>query len=114
MSNRTLSMLLLSGSALVSLCWLGGAGFAQTPGTPPGPETPQAQPQGAPSTPGTLPTINVETSKKKPAKKQVARQPPPPVQPSGETQQAIAERQIQKQITGFNTARNNIYTPRGR
>src|ERR1700719_14273 len=76
MSNAMVRVLLLSSPALVSLCCLGGAGSAQTPGTPPAPETPQAQPQPAPSTPGTLPTINVETTKKKPAKKQAARRPP--------------------------------------
>jgi len=107
------SVLLLSSSALVSLCWLGRPGSAQTPATPPAAETPQAQPQPAPSTPGTLPTINVETTKKKPAKKQAARRPPSPVGPAGETQQAIAQRQIQTQATTFNNARNNIYTSVG-
>ena len=105
MCSRINRVLLLSSSALVSLYCLGGIGSAQTPGT----ETPQAQP--APSGPGTLPTINVETSKKKPAKKQAERRPSPqPVQPTAETQQAIAERQTQAQVTTFNTARNNIYT----
>jgi outer membrane receptor protein involved in Fe transport len=107
-----LSMLLLSSSALVSLCWLGAAGSAQTPATQPAPETPQAQPQSAPSTPGTLPTITVETTKRKPAKQQ-AEHRPPPVQPAGETQQAIAERQIQTEVTTFNARRNNIYTTVG-
>jgi outer membrane receptor protein involved in Fe transport len=58
----------------------------------------------------------VETTKKKPAKKQAERRPPQPVQsvqPSGETQQAIAERQIQTQVSTFNTARGNIYTTVG-
>jgi hypothetical protein len=105
MSSRMVRVLLLSSSALVSLWWLGGAGSAQTPA----PETPQAQPA-----PGALPTINVETTKKKPAQKPVARRPPAqPVQPSAETQQAIAQRQIQTQVTGSNTARNNIYTTVG-
>ena len=109
MSSRIGRLLLRSSSALISLCYLGGISSAQTPG----PETPQAQP--APSTPGTLPTITVETTKKKPAKKQqAARRPPPqPVPPSAETQQAIAERQIQTQVTTFNTARDNVYTSVG-
>ncbi|HEY3641893.1 MAG TPA: TonB-dependent receptor [Xanthobacteraceae bacterium] len=112
MSSRIVRVLLLGSSALVSLYCLVGIGSAQTPATPPAPETPQAQPQPAPSTPGTLPTITVETTKKKPAKKQAAARPPP-VQPAGETQQAIAERQIQTQVTTFNTRRNNIYTTVG-
>jgi outer membrane receptor protein involved in Fe transport len=112
MSNRVGRLLLLGSSALVSLSCLGGIGSAQTPATPPAPEPAQAQPQGAPSTPGTLPTITVETTKKKPAKKQAQRQPPP-VRPTGETQQAIAERQIQTQVTTFNNARSNIYTTVG-
>jgi outer membrane receptor protein involved in Fe transport len=107
MSSRIGRVVLLGSSALVSLYCLGGTGSAQTPGTPPAPD--QAQPA-----PGTLPTINVETTKKKPAKKQVERRPPPqPVQPTAETQQAIAERQIQTQVTTFNTARSNIYTTVG-
>ncbi len=114
MSSRIGRVLLLGSSALVSLYCLGGIGSAQTPGTPSAPESPQAQPQPVPSTPGTLPTINVETTKKKPAKKQAARQPPPqPARPAGETQQAVAERQIQTQVTTFNNARNNIYTTVG-
>jgi outer membrane receptor protein involved in Fe transport len=112
MSSRIVRVLLLGSSALVSLYCLVGIGSAQTPATPPAPETPQAQPQPAPSTPGTLPTITVETTKKKPAKPQ-AEHRPPPVQPAGETQQAIAERQIQTQVTTFNTRRNNIYTTVG-
>lgn len=115
MSVRMLRVLLLSSSALMSLCCLVGAGSAQTPAPAPAPETPQAQPQPGPSAPGTLPTINVETSKKKPpAKKQVERRPPPqPVQPSAETQQAIERRQIQTQVTTFNDTRRNIYTTVG-
>jgi hypothetical protein len=101
MSSRIGRVLLLGSSALVSLYCLGGIGSAQTP------ETPQAQPQ-----PGTLPTINVETTKKKPARKQAERRPPP-AQPSAATQEAIAERQIQTQATTFNNARNNIYTTVG-
>jgi outer membrane receptor protein involved in Fe transport len=113
MSSRMVRALLLSGSALVSICCIWEAGFAQTPA--PGPGTPQAQPQPEPSTPGTLPTINVETSKKKPAKKQVEHRPPSPqpVQPSAETQQAIAQRQIQTQVTTFNNARKEIFTTVG-
>ena len=103
MSSRINRVLLFSSSALVSLYCLGGIGSAQTPGT----ESPQAQP-------GTLPTINVETSKKKPAKKQAEHRPTSqPIQPTAETQQAIAERQTQAQVTTFNTARNNIYTTVG-
>jgi hypothetical protein len=113
MSSRMVRALLLSGSALVSICCIWEAGFAQTPA--PGPETPQAQPQPASGTPGALPTINVETTKKKPAKKQVEHRPPSPqpVQPSAETQQAIAQRQIQTQVSTFDTTRNNIYTTVG-
>jgi hypothetical protein len=110
MSNRMVRVLVLSSSALVSLCCLGGSGSAQTPATPPAPEAPQAQPPSG--TPGALPTINVETTKKKPPKKQAARRPQP-VQPSGETQQAIAQRQVQTQVTTFNTARSTIYTAVG-
>jgi hypothetical protein len=87
--------------------------FGQAPGDQP---APQAQPQPAPSGPGALPTINVETTKKKPpAKKQAAPRPPSPqpAQPSAETQQAIAERQIQTQVTTFNTARSKIFTTVG-
>jgi TonB dependent receptor len=105
-------MRLLSSSAFLSICCLGGLALAQTPGAPPTSETPQAQP--APSGPGTLPTINVETTKKKPAKKQAERRPSAqPVQSTAETQQAIAERQVQTQVTTFNTTRNNIYTTVG-
>ena len=114
MSNRIVRVFLLSGSALVSVCNLGDVASAQSAGTPAAesPPTPQAQP--APSGPGTLPTINVETTKKKPAKKQVARRPPPqPVQPAAETQQAIAARQVQTQVTTFNDTRRNIYTTVG-
>src|ERR1700674_2056505 len=107
MSSRIGRVLFLSSSALLSLYFLGGTGAAQTPGNQPGPETPPA-PQAQP-TPGTLPTINVETTKKKPPKKQAVRQAPPSVRPTGETQQAIAERQTQAQVTTFNNARNNIY-----
>jgi outer membrane receptor protein involved in Fe transport len=92
-------MLVLSSTALVTLCCFSGEGFAQTP---------------APGTAGALPTINVETTRKKPAQKPVAHRPaPPPVQVSAETQQATAQRQIQTQVTGFNTTRNNIYTSVG-
>ncbi|HLH93926.1 MAG TPA: TonB-dependent receptor [Xanthobacteraceae bacterium] len=106
---------LLTGSALVSLCGILGSGLAQTPppANPPAQTEEQTTPQ-APSTPGTLPPITVETSKQKPVKKkQVARKPPPPTQPSAETQQAIVERQIQTQVTTFNTARSNIFTSVG-
>jgi outer membrane receptor protein involved in Fe transport len=112
MSSRIGHVLFLSSSALVSLYCLGGSGSAQTPGAPPAPETPQVQP--TPGAPAPLPTINVETTRKKPAKKQAERRPPPqPAQPTGATQQAVAERQIQTQVTTFNTARNNIYTTVG-
>jgi outer membrane receptor protein involved in Fe transport len=88
---------------------------AQTPEPASPTEGPKGQPEPEPSTPGTLPTINVETSKKKPAPKQAQHRPPPgqPVQPSAETQQAIAQRQVQTQVTTFNTARSNIFTPIG-
>jgi outer membrane receptor protein involved in Fe transport len=103
MYSRIGRALFLGSSALVSLYCLGGTGSAQTP------ETPQAQPQ-----PGALPTINVETTKKKPAKKQAERRPPTqPIRPTAETQQAIAERQTQAQVTTFNNARDNIYTTVG-
>jgi outer membrane receptor protein involved in Fe transport len=104
---------LLSSAAFVSLCCLGGGVMAQAPGTPPAPEAPQAQPQPTPGTPGTLPTITVETTRKKPAKKQAAQRPPQPAQPTAETQQAIAERQIQTEVTTFNNARSNIFTTVG-
>src|SRR3981081_1412963 len=106
MSIRSGGGRVLSSSAFGSLCCgLGGFALAKTPGPPPAPEAPQAQP--AQNGPGTLPTINVETSKKKPAKKQAEpRQQQQPVQPTAETQQAIAERQTQAQVTTFNTARN--------
>ena len=83
MSNRVIRVLVLGSSALVSVYCLVGIGSAQTPATPPAPETPQAQP--AARTPGALPTINVETTKKQPAKKQAARRPPPNprLQPAG-------------------------------
>jgi outer membrane receptor protein involved in Fe transport len=111
MSTSSGRIRLLGSSALVSFYCLGGMAFGQAPGDQP---APQAQPQPAPSGPGTLPTINVETTKKKPAKKQAERRPPPqPARPAGETQQAIAERQIQTQVTTFNTARSNIYTTVG-
>jgi outer membrane receptor protein involved in Fe transport len=110
MSDRMVRVLLLSSSALAALCGLGGVGFAQTPAPAPAPETPQAQPA-----PGALPTINVETSKKKPqAKKQVEHRPvTQPAQVSAETQQATAQRQIQSQVTTFNNARKEIFTTVG-
>ncbi len=113
MSNRVIRVLVLGSSALVSVYCLVGIGSAQTPATPPAPETPQAQP--AARTPGALPTINVETTKKQPAKKQAARRPPPKpaAAPAAVTQQATVERQIQTQVTTFNDARSNIYTTVG-
>ncbi|HEY2230912.1 MAG TPA: TonB-dependent receptor [Xanthobacteraceae bacterium] len=108
---------LLSGSALVSLWCVGGVSLvcfggmavAQTPENPPGPQATPAQ-----SAPGTLPPITVETTKKKPAKKETVRQAPArPAQPSTETAQEIATRQIQTQVTTFNNARSNIFTPVG-
>ena len=57
------------------------------------------------TTPPALPTITVETTRKKPAKRQAERRPPQPVQPSGETQQAIEQRQIQTQVTTFDATR---------
>ncbi len=114
MSNRIVRVVLLSSSALVSFCGLGGVAAAQTPATPPAaatPPTPPAQPQTAPPA---LPTINVETTKKKPAK-QVARRPPPPRAPVAPvvTQPATVERQIQTQVTTFNDARSNVFTTVG-
>ena len=93
MSNRMVRVVLLSSSALVSFCCLGGMAVAQAPGTQPStasPPTPPAQPQAAP---GTLPTITVETTRKKPAKKQAERRPLQPVQRTGVTRQATAQRQ---------------------
>ncbi|HEY4406860.1 MAG TPA: TonB-dependent receptor [Xanthobacteraceae bacterium] len=117
MSACSVRVRLLGSCALVSLCCLGGLAFGQAPENQPAPEAPpapQAQPQPAASGPGTLPTINVETTKKKPAKKQAERRPPPqPARSNGETQQAIAERQTKAQVTTFNTARENIYTTVG-
>jgi TonB dependent receptor len=114
MSNRMVRVLVLSTSALVSLGCLGGTGLAQAPEAPRPPESPQAQPAPAPSPSGALPTINVETTKKKPAKKLVARRPPPqPAQPNAATQQAPVERQIQTQATTFNNVRSNIFTAVG-
>jgi hypothetical protein len=114
MSSRIGRLLLLGSSALVSLYCLDGIVFAQAPAATPAPEAPPAQPQiqPAPSGPGTLPTINVETTKKKPAK-QVARRPPQPARPGGETPAAAAEQQIQTQVTTFNNSRNTIYTTVG-
>jgi outer membrane receptor protein involved in Fe transport len=113
MSNRIRRLLLLGSSALVSLYCLGEIGSAQTPATTPAPEAPPAQPQPAPSGPGTLPTITVETTKKKPAKQVARRRPPQPARPGGDTPQATAERQTQAQVTTFNTARDKIYTTVG-
>ncbi len=113
MSNRIVRLVLLSSSALVSFCCLDGIAAAQTPETPPAaasPPAPQAQPQTAP---GTLPTIMVETTRKKPAKKEAERRPPQPVHPTGVTQPVTAERQIQTQVTSFDNTRSNIYTTGG-
>jgi outer membrane receptor protein involved in Fe transport len=117
MGNRMVRMLVLSSSALVSLCCV-GAGLAQAPETPPAPQTPEApQAQPAPSPPGALPTIHVETTKKKPAtpaKKQVARRPPPSqIQPTNETPESLAARQLAAQTQTFDTARSNLYTTVG-
>jgi outer membrane receptor protein involved in Fe transport len=115
MSIRISRALLLSSSALLSLYYIGGFAPAQTPGnqpTPEAPPAPQAQP-AAPAAPSTLPTINVETTKKKPAKKQAQHQPSQLVRPSGDTPQVIAERQIQVQVTASNNTRSNINTTVG-
>src|ERR1700722_10745970 len=116
MSNRFVRVFLLSSSALASFCGLGAMAAAQTPGTPPAAAAPPAPPPVQPQTaPPALPTITVETTKKKPAKKQaVARHAPPqPVQPTGVTQQTTAQRQIQTQVTTSDDTRGNIYTTVG-
>jgi outer membrane receptor protein involved in Fe transport len=98
MYNRTGRLLLGSSAALISLYCLCGIGSAQTP------------PEG-----GNVPTITVETTKKKPpAKKPVAKPAPHPVQPvqnapPPETPAQTAAREA----TTFNTERANIYTHEG-
>jgi outer membrane receptor protein involved in Fe transport len=107
-------VIVLGGSALVSLCGLSGLVLAQTPSDQP--VQPAPQPQANPPAPGNLPTITVETTKKKPPpKKQAQRPPPSPVRPIGptETPQAIAQRRIQGEVTQFDTARQQIYTTEG-
>jgi outer membrane receptor protein involved in Fe transport len=101
-------VLLLSSSALLSIGCLGGTAFAQAPAPEEAPP-PQAQPA-----PGTLPTITVETTKKKPAPKQAVRQAPTrTAQPANVAPQPTPAQQIANQVTTFNNARNNIFTPVG-
>jgi hypothetical protein len=110
-------MRFLTSSALVSLGWLTGLALAQSPASPPPQDqsTPaQPTPQAEPSTPGTLPPITVETTKKKPAKKQVAKRPPPSnLQPTTETAESRATRLLAQQNQTFDTARSNVYTTIG-
>ena len=97
-------MLLLSSTALLSMGYSGGTASAQTPAPA---EAPQAQPA-----PSTLPTITVETSKKKSAQKQAVR--PPPARPAQNViPQPTAAQQIANQVTTFNSARSNVFTTVG-
>jgi len=94
MSSRIGRMLLLSSSVLASLYCLGGVGFAQTPVT--------------------LPTVHVVATTEKPAKKQAAVRPTrTPVQPTGETPEAVAARQLAAKAKTFDTARSKLYTTIG-
>jgi outer membrane receptor protein involved in Fe transport len=110
MSLHVARLCALTSVALVSLWWLGDGGMvlAQTPESLP-------PPAAEPGAPGTLPTITVETTKKKQAPKPAARRPTPartaPVAP--ESEQTRVVRQTQTQVTTFNTARSNIYTEAG-
>jgi hypothetical protein len=112
MSVAMSRVLLLSSSALLSIGCLGGMALAQTPGSQPGAEAPPA-PQTQPA-PGTLPTITVETTKKKPAQKPAVR--PAPVrtaQPANVPPQPTPAQQIANQVTTFNNSRDNIFTTVG-
>src|SRR5215469_8684015 len=96
---------LMATSAFVSLVRLSDISSAQTP--PPA-ESPQVQP-------GTVPTITVETTRKKPpAKKQVAKPAPRPVQPVQSAPPPETPRQaIAREVTTSDTERSNIYTHEG-
>jgi hypothetical protein len=113
MRRRIGCVVTLGGSALVSLSGSGGFALAQAPSDQ---SPPQAQPEANPPAPGGLPTITVETTKKKPAPKPAERRPPPspvrPIRPT-ETPQAIAQRRIQGEVTTFDTQRKQIYTTEG-
>ena len=94
MPSRMGRVLLLSSSALASLYCLGGMGSAQTPIT--------------------LPTVNVEAPEKQPAKNQAEAQPTPtPVEPTSETPEAAAARQLTEKAKTFDALRSNLYTTIG-
>jgi TonB dependent receptor len=112
MTERPHRMLLLSSSALVSLCCLAGFARAQTPeNPPPNQSAPKTQPE--PITPGTLPTVTVETTKKKPAKKQEARRLPPAHSTQNAAPPETRTQAVAREFTTSNTARENIYTTVG-
>ncbi len=91
MSSRIGRVLLLSSSALASL---GGMGFAQTSVT--------------------LPTVHVIGGREKPAHKQAMGRPTrASVQPTSQTPEAIAARQLAAKAKIFDTARSNLYTTIG-
>jgi len=88
-------VLLLSNSALALLFCLGGVGFAQTPAT-------------------TLPTVHVVAPPRNPAKKQAAVRPRRThAQPTGETPEAVAARQLATKASTFDAARSKLYTTVG-
>jgi hypothetical protein len=94
MSSPIGRVLLLSSSALASFYCLGAAVSAQTPTV--------------------LPTIVVEAPEKQPAKEQTGAQPAPtPVEPTGETPEAVAARELAAKAKSFDAARNNLYTTIG-
>jgi outer membrane receptor protein involved in Fe transport len=117
MSVRLSRLLLLSSTTLLFLCNLAATVSAQAPGQPPGPPIepkPPTQPQANPPPPENVPTITVETTKKKPPpKRQAARPSLPAVRPATEPPEVAAHRQLQTQVTTSNTARDNIYTQVG-
>jgi outer membrane receptor protein involved in Fe transport len=111
MSARISRGVLLSVSALALVSHVGRTALAQAPGNQPT----QPQTEQTPPGPGPVPTITVETTKKKPApKREVVRRPPPP-QPVAPvpTPQQIVTQQVQRQVTTFDTERQTIYTHEG-
>ncbi len=86
-------VLLLSSSALALPCCLSGMGFAQTPVT--------------------LPTVHVIASKAKLAKGEAPGRTRTSGQPTGETPEAVAARQLAAKARTFDTARSKLYTTVG-
>jgi hypothetical protein len=83
-------VLRLSSSALASFYSLGGVVSTQTPTI--------------------LPTIVVEAPEKQRAKEQTGAQPAPtPVEPSGETPEAVAARELAAKAKSFDAARTKVY-----